>query len=288
MIIDSTNKIGFVLGGGGVRALESQSGAIQCLVDNGIKPDFIYGCSGGALTGAVYFSGVKAIDFFKSIDIGKVIGFAGLKEALFGDSLLSSDAVERMLFDLLGDRVFENFVVNMTDVETRDVYYAFGNVSTVTGSMSIPKVFQSKILTGTVYKNTTPYRYDAPMKNVQETLFLFNRPVYDGGVYDLYPMPEYESIAKAKHIFVLACPNGKTPEEMNDTSRVGQAVNWIVETTERGFRQLLPVYGGRENVSIIRPKPISSPLLGWSDGFTAYYEAYENMSAVIKKIKMEK
>ena len=50
-------KYGFVLGGGGARGF-SHLGAIQALIEKGIKPDVISGVSAGSIAGAFLASGL--------------------------------------------------------------------------------------------------------------------------------------------------------------------------------------------------------------------------------------
>lgn len=288
MIIDTKDKIGVVLPGGGVKALEAQGAMLQCMLDHDIVPDFAYACSGGALSGAVYFSRVNFLDLFTTTDANQILRMNPISSVLSDEGIFSTIGVERLLGKIMGDRVYKNLVVNMTDIATHDVYYALGTRSSVIASMSIPKVFPPRVLNGTVYRATTPYEYDKPMSCVHETFLLKDRPVYDGGVYDLYPMPDYESMRKAKHIFVLCCPADKSPEEMEDNPILIQAINWITETMERGFRQMLAANGGKENVSILRPKPIEGPMLDWSDDFAVYEHSYKYMDNIIEKFDKEK
>lgn len=45
-MIDTKDKVGLVLPGGGILALESSCGMLQAMLDAGMKFDFIYACSG--------------------------------------------------------------------------------------------------------------------------------------------------------------------------------------------------------------------------------------------------
>lgn len=282
MIIRSDNKIGLVLSGGGVRVIEYQLGAIKALMDNGIVPDFIYACSGGGLTGAVYFSGKDFMEVMKTLQPTRFLKSNNYMSVLFGAPVFKIDPVIDAMNEIMGDSVYENLVVNFTDVETHDTYYAKGSKSTVIASMSIPKIFPIKKLTGTVYQNIVPYEYDKPARCVQKLVFIKDREVVDGGVYNIIPFPDYETIKKAKHIFVIHPPASKSPEEMESDGHLKQCYNWITEIEERGYRQSLPIYGDMENVSIIRMAPINTPFFDWSKNFELYNFAYENMSKIIK------
>ena len=282
MIINSENKIGLVLSGGGVRVIEYQLGAIKALLDNGIKPDFIYACSGGSLTGAVYFSGKDFMEVMKTLQPKNFLKANNYLSVLMGAPVFKIEPVIDAMNRIMGDSVYENMVVNFTDLETHNTYYAKGSKSTVIASMSIPKIFPNKRLTGTVYQNTVPYEYERPSRCVQKLVFINDREVVDGGVYNIIPFPDYDTIKAAKHIFVIHPPANISPEEMERSGHLRQCYNWITEIEERGYRQSLPIYGNMENVSIIRMAPISTPFFDWSKDFKLYNYAYENMSKIIK------
>ena len=52
-------KLGLVLGSGGARGV-AHIGFLKALEDAGIKPDYISGCSMGAIVGACYATGMDA------------------------------------------------------------------------------------------------------------------------------------------------------------------------------------------------------------------------------------
>ena len=51
------SKLCFVLGAGGARGI-SHIGFLQAMDENGIRPDFIVGCSMGSVVGACYAKGM--------------------------------------------------------------------------------------------------------------------------------------------------------------------------------------------------------------------------------------
>ncbi|MFL5730514.1 MAG: patatin-like phospholipase family protein, partial [Cytophagaceae bacterium] len=51
-------KTGLVLSGGGARGI-AHLGAIQAILDHGLKPDIISGVSAGAIVGSLYGAGMK-------------------------------------------------------------------------------------------------------------------------------------------------------------------------------------------------------------------------------------
>ena len=282
-MVDTKNKIGVVLPGGGILALESQGGMLQAMLDAGIKFDFIYACSGGGLSGILLNSGTNFMELFKSLDMDRVlVRNKGVIRYLFGESVYKIEGVDQMVNSVMGDSIYKNMVVNMTDVKTRETYYAYATRSTVIASMSIPKIFPIKRLTGTVFEDATPYSYDGPMRSVRREYFLNDTEVYDGGIYNLFPFPSIEDILKCKKLYCLCCPHTMSPEDMNEGGSLRQSIYWIYETLERGFRQCLSAYGGLDNVRIYRPEPQKNgSLLGFSKDFEIYYKSYDFMKKII-------
>ena len=283
-MIDTKDKVGLVLPGGGILALESGCGALQAMLDAGMKFDFVYACSGGALIGAMLCAGTNFIELFKSLDMDRVlVRNKGVISYLFGKPIYRIEGVDQMLNSVMGDRIFKNMVVNMTDAKTRETYYAYASRSTVIASMSIPKVFPIKRLSGTVFKDTTPYTYDGPMRSVKEEFMLNETEVYDGGIYNLFPFPGIEDIMQCKKLYCICCPHTVSPEEMGKGDSLHQAIYWIYDTLERGFRQCLSAYGGLDNVRIYRPEPQpNGSLLGFSKDFEIYYKSYDFMKKIIE------
>jgi NTE family protein len=60
-------KIGITFSGGAARGI-AHTGVLQGLVDNGIEPDIISGCSAGALVGALYAEGFSPNDIFHFVE----------------------------------------------------------------------------------------------------------------------------------------------------------------------------------------------------------------------------
>lgn len=286
-IIDTKNKVGLVLPGGGVLAFESQMGMLLAMREEGFEFDFIYTCSGGGLSGMLWNSGKDIVETITDIDIDKVlVRNKNVLSCLFGKPLYKTEGIEKKFYEIMGDRVFKNMIVNMTDVKTRETYYAFATRSTIIASMSIPRVFPVKLLSGTVFKNSTPYSYDGPMSSKYEEFLLNNTPVYDGGIYNLFPFPDIKDILRCKKLYCLCCPHTLTVEQMNTDNSIKDAIFWIYETMERGFRQSLSAYGGLENVRIFRPEPCDGSLLNLSKDLEIFYKGYDFMKKMIKENKI--
>ena len=64
-------KTCFVLGAGGARGI-AHIGFLQAMDENGIKPDFIAGCSMGSVIGGCYANGMSPSDMLKIVNTIKM------------------------------------------------------------------------------------------------------------------------------------------------------------------------------------------------------------------------
>ena len=107
---DRRNKIGIALGGGGARGL-AHIGVLKVLEENGIRPDIITGTSIGAIIGALYASGLKALEIehlVTRLDWKHSQVFADPALSLSG--LIQGKRIASLLQSILGDLTFEDLV----------------------------------------------------------------------------------------------------------------------------------------------------------------------------------
>lgn len=141
-------KICFVLGAGGARGI-SHVGFLQAMEENGIKPDFIAGCSMGSVVGACYASGMspsKMMEVVKGLkfrDIADVSLFPFNKQSLF-----RSIKLRKKLGDLIGDVQFKDLKIPFeciaSDIVSGEVVILKegGVLEAVHASSAIPGVFK--------------------------------------------------------------------------------------------------------------------------------------------------
>ncbi len=141
-------KLCLALGSGGSRGI-AHVGFLQALDENGIKPDYIVGCSMGAVVGACYASGITpkemkdTVDSLKFKDIVDVHFFPFTKKGL-----LRSVKMRNKITSLLGHTSFENlkipFACIAVDLISGEVVtLKDGDIcEAVSASSSIPTVFR--------------------------------------------------------------------------------------------------------------------------------------------------
>jgi len=140
-------KIALVLGGGGSRAL-AHVGVIRELVEAGIHPDFIVGCSSGAMIGALY-ADQPDIDHLESV-------FLGLKRSDLVDfsfffsrfGVVRGNSLERFLRKNLQADSFDSLqiplVVIATDLHSGEMLEFGGGklIPPLCGSAAVPGLFK--------------------------------------------------------------------------------------------------------------------------------------------------
>ena len=141
-------KLCLALGSGGSRGI-AHVGFLQALDENGIKPDYIVGCSMGAIVGACYAAGItpkemkETVDSLKFKDIVDVHFFPFTKKGL-----LRSVKMRNKITSLLGHTSFEELKIPIACIA---VDLVSGEVITlkdgdiceaVSASSSIPTVFR--------------------------------------------------------------------------------------------------------------------------------------------------
>jgi NTE family protein len=141
------NKIGCALGGGGARGL-AHIGVLKVFEENGIRPDIITGTSIGAIIGALYASGLRAVEIERlvtQLDWKHSQIFAD--PALSLNGLIQGKRISALLESILGDLTFEDLVRDFTCVATdiqngQPVLLRHGPlVPAIRASISIPGVF---------------------------------------------------------------------------------------------------------------------------------------------------
>ena len=151
---ESKSGVCFVLGAGGARGI-AHVGFLQAMDDNGIVPNYIVGCSMGAIVGACYANGItpakmKAVaESLKTNDIVDVApNFISKK------GLLKSVKMQLKLEHLLGDVTFDGLnipfeCVAVDLISGKPITLNEGRVEeSVRASSSIPLVFRPVMKNG--------------------------------------------------------------------------------------------------------------------------------------------
>lgn len=140
-------KLGLALGSGGARGI-SHIGFLQALEESGIKPDYVTGCSMGAIVGACYCAGVSPEDLKKTALSLRLARIAALNLVpIKNNGLFRMTKARGIMESLMGDKTFDELAIPFTCVATdlvagKLVELNKGNViDAALASSSLPGVF---------------------------------------------------------------------------------------------------------------------------------------------------
>jgi NTE family protein len=142
-------KLGFALGSGGSRGV-AHIGFLMAMEEEGIKPDFIAGCSMGAVVGAIYASGMSPKNMRKEVLKLKFSEIFDLSLNPIGSgALLRAKKMRKKLATYLGDKKISDLDIPFScvalDLVSGNVEVLDGETSVVeavASSSSIPGVFR--------------------------------------------------------------------------------------------------------------------------------------------------
>lgn len=153
-VLKSKYKLGLALSGGGARGF-AHVGALQAMLERGMKPDIISGTSAGSIAGALYADGYapeEILEMFGKLKIMGLTEFTLPKEGLFKTTKLYS-----FLRKNLRAKTFEDlnipFCAIATDIEKgKSCAFREGDlVPAIVASCSIPIVFTPMEIGGRHY-----------------------------------------------------------------------------------------------------------------------------------------
>ncbi|MDE6075578.1 MAG: patatin-like phospholipase family protein [Clostridia bacterium] len=149
-----SKKIGLALGSGGSRGV-AHIGVIKALEEEGIRPDYIVGCSMGSVVGAAYAKGLTVDEMFEAVSKIKALQLIDITAIpLTRLALLRGNKMFNLLANTLGDVTFDQLKIPFRCIASdlysgRIVTLSEGNVTqAVKASSSIPGVFPPVKLDG--------------------------------------------------------------------------------------------------------------------------------------------
>lgn len=184
-------KIGLALGSGGARGV-AHIGIIKALEEEGIKPDYITGCSMGAVVGACYAAGMTADEMKEAVMQIKPINLIDVNLNL-RQSVLKGNKVYDMLIQKIGSVRFDELKIPFQCVASdmlsnKLILLKEGEVATaVRASSAIPLVF-------------SPVKYE-------------DKLLIDGGVLCRIPVEQVRDMGADVVIAVDVLDNTRAPAE---------------------------------------------------------------------------
>lgn len=231
-----SRRIGLALGSGAARGW-SHIGVIDALVEAGIRPDFVCGCSIGALVGAAYVAGeLPALrDFAHSLTWREIARMLDVR--LSGGGLIAGQEIVALLRKLKISAPISSyatpFAAVATDLETgREVWLREGLIEdAVRASISLPGIL-------------------SPVQRA-------DRWLVDGGLVNPVPVSLCRALGADVVIAVnlngdLVGRHGVHLDDRNDAAAPGARPEFLTRIADQ-----IPI-AWREHASAILPKLVSS------------------------------
>ena len=146
-------KLGLALGSGGSRGV-AHIGFIKALEEAQIAPDFVTGCSMGAIIGYAYCAGVPADVMREKVCALRLSGIAALSGSLKADGLFRLNKAKKLIAEVVGDKEFSQlsipFACVATDIDAGElvVLDEGSALEAAVASSSIPGAFTSAKIGG--------------------------------------------------------------------------------------------------------------------------------------------
>lgn len=258
-----SKTLGLALGSGGARGV-AHVGFLRALEEEGIKPDYIAGCSMGSVVGACYASGISALEI-KDVVLGiKARDLIDVSPNVITKmSLMRGKKMSNLLVEYLGDKKIEELPIPFkcvaTELHTGKIHvFDSGNVAkAVQASSSIPVIFR-------------------PVK-IDKNLFV------DGGCLCRVPVGVVKEMGADVVVAVDALKN--TTEEVEKIPNIVNMVLRIFDVMDAHMTELTRKVEDGLCDLLIEPEMSGMSQYLVKDLDKAYAEGYEAGKANVQKIK---
>lgn len=248
-----------VQSGGGFAQIENSIGCLRGLEKRGIDlndPNIIWrGTSAGAITACLINAGFTARYLkllIKQLPDSKLANRRWLWPVrMFANiAIYERSGIEKMINEMVGDKVFDNVTCVVTRLKDYERFEMKGSAKSCYASSAINRIFDPVVIDGVKY--------------------------IDGGYTDNVPMEPW-LINQYDRIFIILYPDN-TEEQKKSKTTIGTILKQLSLKISQEVNEAERIYGNRSNypnIIVLRPKPVASSLLGWSDNYEVMQNAEE-------------
>lgn len=258
-----SKKIGLALGSGGSRGV-AHLGVLKALEEEGIRPDFITGCSMGSVIGAGYAMGLTVEEMYRIVKRLKTIQLIDVTALpITRLALTRGNKMRRLLLSKLGDTTFADLKIPFRCVSSdlysgRLVTLSEGKVATaVAASSSIPMVFPPVKLDGKLF--------------------------VDGGILCRVPTQQCREMGADVVIAVDVLDN--TKESVSKVKNIVSMVMRVFDMMDYNGSEMKKQLLGTENELWLVPEMKGLSQYALKDADKAYEEGYLTTKARMDEIK---
>lgn len=258
-----SKKIGLALGSGGARGV-AHLGVIKALEEEGIRPDYITGCSMGSVVGAGYANGLSVEEMYEVVVKLKAINLIDFSAApLTKLALFKGNKMQNLLLSKIGSTRFEELKIPFRCIASdlysgRLVVLSEGDVAqAVKASSSIPGIFPPVKLNGML--------------------------LIDGGVLCRVPTEQVWDMGADAVIAVDVLCN--TGDSVNQVRNMISLTTRIFDMMDYNGTEMKRKLTSRENELYIIPEMKGQSQYAVKDLDKAYQAGYDTAKAQMEEIK---
>lgn len=249
-----------VMSGGGFSQVESGLGCLKALAEKGLRVNSQFSVdyrstSAGAICSALMSAGLTpeaAIDLIRANPTGALISKRWFwpVRLLLGQSIYARPGMEAMLKKYVPSDPLINVEVSVTRVADMKNLKLQASYSSVLASGSIEGIFDPVPVGGAA--------------------------CIDGGYTDNVPY-EARMQSQYRHIFIILYPDDPVPDR-HLTSMIGRLLTGFSVKLSQEVDEAERVYDNTDhypNITVLRPTPVETSLLSWSEDYSLVTHAYE-------------
>lgn len=253
-------KFGLTLGSGGARGI-AHIGFLKALEENNIKPDYICGCSMGAVVGACYAYGMTPDEMIEAARKLKLFQLITLDPFPYNNKgFAQGSKMEKVLAKFLKDATFESLKIPFSCVSYdllagETVWHKDGNlIKAVRASSNIPILFEplkdeNRLLVDGALNERVPIKYTREMGA--------DLVIAVDVLGDVRPTPEIKNLVslvmRATDILEFSLAKYKKEEEKADLLLmvdIGDASQYQIKTVNAAYEAGYKL--GIENIDKIK------------------------------------
>lgn len=258
-----SKKFGLALGAGGSRGV-AHIGVLRALEEEGIKPDFIAGCSMGSVVGACYANGMscdKMLETVLKLKTSKIIDPSAVPISKMG--LFKGNKMYDLLSAHIGEATFDSLLIPFCCVAS--------------------DMLSGRVVTLSSGKVTDAVRASSSMPAVFRPVRLNGKLLIDGGVLCRVPTEQVREMGAEAVLAVDVL--GNTGDEVKSVKNIISMILRVYDMMDYNTNEMKKKLTAKAHEIWITPEMPGMSQYAAKDMDKAYEQGYAATKAKIKEIK---
>ena len=258
-----SKKLGLALGAGGSRGV-AHVGVLRALEEEGIKPDFISGCSMGSVVGACYSKGMSCDKMLEAVLKLKAV------------KIIDPSAVPISKLGLFkGNKMYDLLLSNIGDITFDELNIPFCCVAS--------DMLSGRLVTLNEGKVTDAVRASSSMPAIFRPVRMDNKLLIDGGVLCRVPTQQVWDMGADAVLAIDVL--GNTGDEVKSVKNILSMTFRVYDMMDYNCNEMKKKLTMRKNELWITPEMKGMSQYAVKDMDKAYEQGYAATKAQMKEIK---